>query len=954
MEDDAQALARWQSACPEQFVQCEERGISAFKLLNALQRFEAGDIASIEMALAEVIQQQKIRQDLVEQQQQQQQASREARGTTDTQSDVADVKTDASPDDERLPAWVGLEEEMNERRNLVWHALASAFTRLAGDAIDDPERVDTEVRAFIKVHLRPLEELVLSFSTAAGEAEEEIAKRLGTLVEEECDAACKKLADSTVHVLRNLTEQKAGSLHSYLIEASAEALSDLTPNMAQIISRSVALPTHTMPAADSLLQKAVDCFDCPVCQGTASTPVTTSCGHSYCESCFHKTAGSGDRKCPSCRKSIQSLARRIKGNSVQNRVLGLLAEAQRPEAPPLDLAAVRKHLTCGACRFVLRDPITTPSGHTFCKACFGVLSSGSGGLLLEHIVDAGDAKFALQLRFKLEKDTVLGALCSLLFPAERARVPDAVRERKLQGEPLDGRKRLMPPRLLLAKVRARKEREPELSWEEAQARKKEREAAKVAELVAAGKDVYRGERDNSNMPDLTGKTDEKGRPLFGHNRSCHICTQGNASWRGGFFQPLGCSQCVCIFCPRCLGNIMKKPYTEHKEEIDAFIKDNMYCHTCIVCNGGCACQDPAYAAVKISSSRSVKREQVFTTEGPFGFDSGDKVTVRGHTSGSADDSKLGKTEWTVRVISTTEFALKDKDGASLDLKKTGKGGQIEMTKLQKHKKRGLAGATGYGIRKDAPHGQKYKAPQAATPAPHGAGQPAIKPAGRKGAAATKAADAAGAFKGAAATKPAAAARASKGAASSARAAASVAATATTCTPAASSTPVAASAPAATSASATASASAIASASATASAPATASASATARRKAANKTAAPSSHQDNSAEQSIRGKRTREGEEQPPQRRPPRPVPADIPRRIQKLLESGEASVDPTGDELKAKELREGMLVWGEFKYDRVWYPGTVRPGTSGPFVDFDDGELDSELEGRRWRQRDSA
>ena len=84
------------------------------------------------------------------------------------------------------------------------------------------------------------------------------------------------------------------------------------------------------------------------------------------------------------------------------------------------------------------------------------------------------------------------------------------------------------------------------------------------------------------------------------------------------------------------------------------------------------------------------------------------------------------------------------------------------------------------------------------------------------------------------------------------------------------------------------------------------------------------------------------------------MPADIPRRIQKLLESGEASVDPTGDELKAKELREGMLVWGEFKYDRVWYPGTVRPGTSGPFVDFDDGELDSELEGRRWRQRDSA
>ena len=35
--------------------------------------------------------------------------------------------------------------------------------------------------------------------------------------------------------------------------------------------------------------------------------------------------------------------------------------------------------------------------------------------------------------------------------------------------------------------------------------------------------------------------------------------QGNASWRGGFFQPLGCSKCEKIYCPRCIGNIQAKP-----------------------------------------------------------------------------------------------------------------------------------------------------------------------------------------------------------------------------------------------------------------------------------------------------------------------------------------------------------------------------------------------------------
>ena len=56
-------------------------------------------------------------------------------------------------------------------------------------------------------------------------------------------------------------------------------------------------------------------------------------------------------------------------------------------------------------------------------------------------------------------------------------------------------------------------------------------------------------------------------PLAGggeHRKSCHICTQCVASWRGDFSRPLGCSTCPLIWCSRCLTNI----YSEFQEEGD--------------------------------------------------------------------------------------------------------------------------------------------------------------------------------------------------------------------------------------------------------------------------------------------------------------------------------------------------------------------------------------------------
>ena len=54
------------------------------------------------------------------------------------------------------------------------------------------------------------------------------------------------------------------------------------------------------------------------------------------------------------------------------------------------------------------------------------------------------------------------------------------------------------------------------------------------------------------LPDISHLRDKRGNPVT-RRLSCHCCTQGNASWRGNFFQPLGCKDCPDLWCPRCLG-----------------------------------------------------------------------------------------------------------------------------------------------------------------------------------------------------------------------------------------------------------------------------------------------------------------------------------------------------------------------------------------------------------------
>jgi len=387
------------------------------------------------------------------------------------------------------------------------------------------------------------------------------------------------------------------------------------------------------------------------------------------------------------------------------------------------LSALEPLVRCAACKFVMGEPVTTPSGHSFCKCCFDELSKAdssgtdsSGRLLAPFIAEDRVRRTVCSLRSSIKVNAKLSHVISSLFPSELARLRPAVRLRAYRNardgvtEPLDGRRR--------AKLgRVARPKEPAKSWEELQAEKKAKEEARVADMIAQGKDVFSGDRDNKNMPDISHLRDAKGKPLV-HNRSCHVCTQGNASWRGGFFQPIGCSKCNLIFCPRCLGHIMKRPYSkdspEDKAFIENFIEQNWDKWTCVCCEGKCACQDVRFEAAKIVSCSAGKGGGVFTVDKEHPFIEGDKVRISGHEHPGDKESKLKGGEWAVAsVVGPRSFTLDAAQlaKAAINLEaagKGGKGGAVELVKLQKHKKYGWAGSTGVGVSKQAAPGQKLK------------------------------------------------------------------------------------------------------------------------------------------------------------------------------------------------------------------------------------------------------
>ncbi|KAK3254233.1 hypothetical protein CYMTET_36543, partial [Cymbomonas tetramitiformis] len=131
-----------------------------------------------------------------------------------------------------------------------------------------------------------------------------------------------------------------------------------------------------------------------------------------------------------------------------------------------------------------------------------------------------------------------------------------------------------------------------------------------------------------NMPLLF---DEAGKSLP-HRRSCHICTQCVASWRGDFDPPLGCSTCQLIWCTRCLGNI----FTDLTPEcINTFIQNaNLTGWSCFMCQGTCACLDPRWKGLKNKIDRHKKAGWVGVTGNH------DPSCSRPEVKAVAEDAKL--------------------------------------------------------------------------------------------------------------------------------------------------------------------------------------------------------------------------------------------------------------------------------------------------------------------------
>jgi len=78
--------------------------------------------------------------------------------------------------------------------------------------------------------------------------------------------------------------------------------------------------------------------------------------------------------------------------------------------------------------------------------------------------------------------------------------------------------------------------------------------------------------------------------------------------------------------------------------------------------------------------------------------------------------------------------------------------------------------------------------------------------------------------------------------------------------------------------------------------------------------------------------------------------------IRKLVQQGKAAEDPHGEELQGAQLESGMLIWGEFVRDGVWYPGQVKADVKDNvknMVLYDDGDEDLKLDEniRRYRLR---
>ena len=89
-------------------------------------------------------------------------------------------------------------------------------------------------------------------------------------------------------------------------------------------------------------------------------------------------------------------------NRVQRDVISQLKhhvaiQTSEPEAADNErfLSAIKATVTCVACKYVMADPISAPSGHSFCKCCFQELARGGsdGPYLRPYVEEASPPEY---------------------------------------------------------------------------------------------------------------------------------------------------------------------------------------------------------------------------------------------------------------------------------------------------------------------------------------------------------------------------------------------------------------------------------------------------------------------------------------------------------------------------------------------------------------------------------
>ena len=228
-----------------------------------------------------------------------------------------------------------------------------------------------------------------------------------------------------------------------------------------------------------------------------------------------------------------------------------------------------------------------------------------------------------------------------------------------------------------------------------------------------------------------------GRPQE-RNRSCHICTQGVASWRGAFAAPIGCSSCARIFCERCLGNVRDEAVLPLAGgTVHSFFETHWDSWACLMCQGTCACQVDGCSGECAEGARggaggckvdvlAVVAEEgalVVSTAAAHPFRNGDScvlsavriatdenegTTAEATAEAKAESAKtsrqilalVNKQQSHLKVISDRRFSVPLKPGSAEGLLPLPPlcGGRASLPAIELHKRKGWVGVSGSGAK----------------------------------------------------------------------------------------------------------------------------------------------------------------------------------------------------------------------------------------------------------------